>query len=70
MSSVFLIAATTGDLPKFQRLLKKGVATVTEADEDGRSALWIAIMNRRCPSAQWPVENGADMSISIRRETL
>jgi hypothetical protein len=66
MQSEFLLAVANGDLPRVQRLLREGNATVTETDEDGESALWIAIACSKFPTAQWLVEyGGADMSILV-----
>jgi hypothetical protein len=62
MSRELLRAASEGDLPKLQRLLREGVAMVNETDVYGRTAFWLALEHTRFQTAQWLLEyGGADM---------
>ena len=63
MDSEFLRAVAAGDLPKVQRLLREGVGSVTEVDDHGHTALWLAVLFYQWPTAQWLLEyGGADPS--------
>jgi hypothetical protein len=66
MRNQVLLAAIQGDLPKLQKLLREGVTDVNEADEHGRTALWLAIKFYKFQTAQWLLKyGGADIYFTV-----
>jgi hypothetical protein len=62
----FRSAAKAGDLEKVQRLLREGIATVIETDDNGRNALLLATLSSRFQTARWLLEyGGADVSFTV-----
>jgi hypothetical protein len=58
MNDEFLRAAGEGDLPRVQRLLREGKASITAVDRTGKSALLIAAMHGRLAIMQWLLTDG------------